>query len=163
MKLTTRSAILLAGVILLAAAPASTLRTQPPPLAAPAQTKWASRHRVVIQVSESDAKTMNLALNNAENLTKYYAQEGETVQIEIVAFGPGLAMVRNDISPVKDRLAALTGQMKNITVSGCGNTLATQSRLESHPITLVPQAHVVSTGIARIVELQEQGWSYVRP
>ncbi|MBN9564391.1 MAG: DsrE family protein [Alphaproteobacteria bacterium] len=120
-------------------------------------------HRVVIQVSENDPKVMNLALNNAENLTKFYEQQGETVQIEIVAYGPGLNMVRSDTSPVKERLASLGSHLKHVTFSGCGNTMENQSKQESKNISLLPEAHVVPTGIARIVELEEQGWTYIRP
>ena len=120
-------------------------------------------HRIVIQVSENDPKIMNLALNNTENLTKFYEQRGETVQIEIVAYGPGLNMVRSDTSPVKDRLAALGGKLHHVTFSGCGNTMATQSKQEDKQISLLPEAHLVPTGIARIVQLQEQGWTYIRP
>jgi uncharacterized protein len=119
-------------------------------------------HRVVIQISDDDPKVMNVALNNAENLTKFYKDQGETVQIEFVAYGPGLAMVRSDTSPVKSRLESFSS-MKNVSFSGCGNTLANQSAKENKQITLLPEAHIVPTGIARIVELQEQGWSYVRP
>jgi intracellular sulfur oxidation DsrE/DsrF family protein len=126
-------------------------------------TNAKKHHRVVIQVSENDPKVMNLALNNAENLTKFYEQAGETVQIEIVAYGPGLNMVRSDTSPVKDRLAALSGHLKHVTFSGCGNTMENQSKQESKTISLLPEAHVVPTGIARIVELEEQGWTYIRP
>ena len=53
--------------------------------------------------------------------------------------------------------------MKNVSFAGCGNTLANQSAKENKQISLVPEAHIVPTGIARIVELQEQGWSYIRP
>jgi len=126
-------------------------------------TSARKHHRVVIQVSENDPKIMNLALNNAENLTKFYEQAGETVQIEIVAYGPGLNMVRSDTSPVKDRLAALGGHLKHVTFSGCGNTMENQSKQESKNISLLPEVRVVPTGIARIVELEEQGWTYIRP
>jgi intracellular sulfur oxidation DsrE/DsrF family protein len=119
-------------------------------------------HRVIIQVTQNDAAVMTLALNNADNLVKYYQDKGEKIQIEFVAFGAGLNMVRSDTSPVKERLAAMNG-LKNVTFSGCGNTLANQSRAENKEITLVPEAHLVAAGIARVVELQEQGWSYVRP
>jgi intracellular sulfur oxidation DsrE/DsrF family protein len=53
--------------------------------------------------------------------------------------------------------------MKNVTFSGCGNTLANQSKMENKSITLLPDARIVPAGIARIVELEEQGWTYVRP
>ena len=126
-------------------------------------TSARKQHRVVIQVSENDPRTMNLALNNAENLTKFYEQAGETVQIEIVAYGPGLNMVRGDTSPVKDRVAALANRPQRVTFSGCTNTLNTQSKQEGKEISLLPEAQSVPTGIARIVQLQEQGWSYMRP
>jgi intracellular sulfur oxidation DsrE/DsrF family protein len=127
------------------------------------QTSAGEQHRVVIQVSENDPRIMNLALNNAENMRSFYEQAGETVQIEIVAYGPGLTMLRSDTSPVRDRLAALVGRPQSVTFSGCANTLSTQSRRESKEISLVPEAQLVPAGIARIVQLQEQGWTYIRP
>jgi uncharacterized protein len=130
---------------------------------APAHSISKMPHRVVIQVSEEDPMLMNLALNNAENLTKFYKDRGETVQIEFVAYGPGLAMMRSDTSPVKARLTHISNSMKNVTFSGCGNTMANQSAKENKTVSLVPEAHVVTTGVARIVELQELGWTYVRP
>ena len=131
---------------------------------AQSQAKWAKEklHRVVIQVTQNDPAVMTLALNNAENLAKYFQDKGEKIEIEFVAYGAGLMMFRDDTSPVKERLTAMS-KMKNITFSGCGNTLANQSKMESKSITLVAEAHVVQTGIARIVELEEQGWTYVRP
>jgi intracellular sulfur oxidation DsrE/DsrF family protein len=103
-----------------------------------------------------------MALNNAENLVQFFHDKGEKIEIEFVAYGAGLSMVRNDTSPVKERLAAMT-RMKNVTFSGCGNTLVKQSKIESKDITLIPGVHMVDAGIARVVELEEAGWTYVRP
>ena len=64
-------------------------------------------HRVAIQVDQNDPALMNLALNNVSNLMEYYHSKGEQVQIEVVAYGPGLHMLREDKSPVKDRLKHL--------------------------------------------------------
>jgi intracellular sulfur oxidation DsrE/DsrF family protein len=125
------------------------------------KTTHARTHRVVIQITQNDPAVMNMALNNAENLTKYYKDKGDKIEIEFVAYGAGLSMVRSDTSPVKERLAMLSG--KNVTFTGCGNTMAVQSKLENKDITLVPEARVVPAGIARIVDLEEQGWTYVRP
>lgn len=131
--------------------------------ASAAHSTWNKTHRVVIQVTQNDPAVMNMALNNAENLVKFYQDKGEKIEIEFVAYGAGLNMVRSDTSPVKERLTAISNNMKNVTFTGCGNTLATQSKQEDKTITLVPEAHLVPTGIARIVELEEQGWTYVRP
>src|SRR5262245_46455450 len=59
-------------------------------------------HKVGIQVNQNDKAVMNLALNNAMNITEFYKEKGEQVQIEIVTYGPGLHMLRSE-SPVKDR------------------------------------------------------------
>ena len=61
----------------------------------------------MIQVSQNDPERMNLALNNTENAIKYYSGKGESIEVEIVAYGPGLNMLREDTSPVKDRIKAL--------------------------------------------------------
>jgi intracellular sulfur oxidation DsrE/DsrF family protein len=119
-------------------------------------------HRVIVQVTQNDAETMNVALNNIDNMTKHFAGKGEKVEVEIVAYAAGLHMFREDTSPVKSRLSALAAR-KDVTLSGCGSTIANQSKQEERAITLVPEARTVPSGIARVVELQEQGWTYVRP
>jgi uncharacterized protein len=154
--------ITVAGLAILVALPIST-RSQTK--VAPSQTHstWNRTHKVVIQVTQNDPAVMNMALNNAENLVAFYKEKGEKIEIEFVTYGAGLNMVRSDTSPVKDRLAAISGSMKNVTFTGCGNTLANQSKQENKTITLVPEARLVPAGIARVVELEEQGWTYVRP
>jgi intracellular sulfur oxidation DsrE/DsrF family protein len=120
-------------------------------------------HRIIIQVTQNDPALMNVALNNAQNLLKHYEAANEKVQVEFVAYGPGLHTVRSDTSPVKERLSGFARDNPKVVFSGCGNTMANQSKQENTPISLIPEARVVPTGIGRIVELQEQGWTYVRP
>ena len=153
----------IAAMTLLGAVAFAAETSTPAPASSPASAVSKKPHRVVIQVSEADPAVMNIALNNAENLTKFYKDRGETVEIEFVAYGPGLAMMRSDTSPVKARLARMSKDMTHVTFSGCGTTLAKQSTTENQAIFLVPEAHVVAAGIGRIVELQELGWTYVRP
>jgi intracellular sulfur oxidation DsrE/DsrF family protein len=125
------------------------------------QSKWVKSHRVVIQIDSNDSAIYTLALNNAENMRKYYQQKGEPIQIEFVAFGPGLTMMLPE-SPVKDRLVSMSHE-KGVTFSGCGNTLSNRSQAENKLMSLLPEAHLVPTGVARITELQESGWTYLRP
>ena len=120
-------------------------------------------HHVVIQIDENDAHQMNLALNNAENMQTYWDKRHETSSIEFVAFGPGLNMVRTDEAPdvIKQRIAALS--KKGVRFSGCGNTMMNQEKQEGRSISLIADVHVVPTGVARITELEEQGYTYLRP
>jgi uncharacterized protein len=162
MHLLRAAAIGAAGLAVVLAQPVlAQSQTRIPPSEAHSTSKRV--HRVVIQVSQNDPAVMNLALNNAENLVTFYKDKGEKIDVEFVAYGAGLSMVRSDTSPVKERLTAMSGQMKNVTFTGCGNTLANQSKQENKSITLVPEARLVPAGIARIVELEEEGWTYVRP
>jgi len=61
-------------------------------------------HRLILQVNTNDSGAMNLALNNATNVVQYYKDADEKVKIEVVTFGPGLHMLREDTSPVKSRI-----------------------------------------------------------
>ena len=120
-------------------------------------------HRLVLQVNTDEPAMMNLALNNAANVEQYYRDLGEKVEIEIVAFGPGLHMLRDDTSPVKARIKALADKSPSISFKACGNTQENMSKAENKKIALVAQASVVKSGVVRVMELQEQGWAYVRP
>ena len=120
-------------------------------------------HRLILQVNTNDPAMMNLALNNATNVTQYYKDLGAKVTIEIVTFGPGLHMLRDDTSPVKARIKAISESTPSISFAACGNTRENMSKVESKEIPLIAEAKVVKSGVVRVMELQEQGWSYVKP
>ncbi len=122
-------------------------------------------HRIAIHVDQNDPAVMNLALNNATNIMDYYKSKNETVQIEIVTYGPGLNMLRADTSPVQDRIkqAADASFPSSIKFSACENTKQGMEKREGKSISLVSQAESVPSGAVRLIELQEQGWSYLRP
>ena len=118
---------------------------------------------MVIQVSREDAEGMNLALGNAVNAAKIYDAKGEQFQVEIVAYGPGITMFREDKSPVKDRLAETKKAIPGIVYSMCGNAKAAAEKREGHEVTPIAGVGVVPAGIVRVAELEEQGYVYIRP
>jgi intracellular sulfur oxidation DsrE/DsrF family protein len=120
-------------------------------------------HHLVLQVNVNDPATMNLALNNATNVAQYYKDRNEKVAIEIVTFGPGLHMLRDDTSPVKARIKTIKEGNPAISFQACGNTQENMHKVENKEIPLIPEATVVKSGVVRVMELQEKGWSYVRP
>lgn len=125
----------------------------------------AKPHRIAVQIDQNDPATMNLALNNVTNIVQYYRDKGETVDVAVVAYGPGLNMYRDDTSPVKDRLKQISEMAfpSNVKFAACGNTKENMEKKEGHSIALVPQASVVPSGVVTLSELQEQGWTYIRP
>ena len=122
-------------------------------------------HRVAIHIDQNDPAVMNMTLNNAKNVIEHYRAKNEDVEIEIVAYGPGLHMLREDTSPVKDRIKQMleNSSPAKITFSACNNTKEGMEKREGHAVAIVPQATIVPSGVVRLMELQEQGWSYVRP
>ncbi len=129
------------------------------------QAAWAAGvvHKLAIHVDENDPKVMNLALNNAENVTNYYESQGDTVIIEIVTYGPGLHMLRSDTSPVKARVEAMSLGMENLSFAACGNTMTKMAKKEGKDIPIMSEAKQVIAGVVRLIELQEDGYSYLRP
>jgi intracellular sulfur oxidation DsrE/DsrF family protein len=134
-----------------------------PTTAKASQNSTEHGHRLILQVNTNDPAMMNLALNNAANVDQYYKDLGEPVEIEIVTFGPGLHMLRGDTSPVKDRIKSMAESRPSVTFKACGNTQENMAKAENKKIALVSQATVVKSGVVRVMELQEKGWSYVRP
>jgi intracellular sulfur oxidation DsrE/DsrF family protein len=123
----------------------------------------AKAHRLVLQVNTNEPASMNLALNNATNVAQYYKDLGEKVKIEVVTFGPGLHMLRDDTSPVKARIEEMALSTPEVSFKACGNTQERMHKAENKDIPIVPQAEVVKSGVVRVMELQEKGWSYVKP
>jgi intracellular sulfur oxidation DsrE/DsrF family protein len=129
-------------------------------------TTTASRtqlHRLAVQVDVNDPAIMNLALNNVSNTAEHFREIGQKVEIEVVAFGPGLHMLRDDTSPVKARIKSMSETMPELTFSACGNTRENMTKVEAKDIPLISQAKVTKSGVVRLMELQERGWSYLRP
>jgi uncharacterized protein len=122
-----------------------------------------AEHRVAVQVDTDNVDTMNLAINNTMSIKRYYDDQHQRVSIELVTYGPGITMLRSDTSPVKDRIAALREAIPGIALSMCNNSKNAAEKREGHEIALLPGAHIVPSGAVRLMELQEAGWSYLRP
>jgi uncharacterized protein len=157
-----RAAAIGAVALLLAVPPAATQVTEVAAMP-PTQGVDKKTHHLILQVNTNEPAMMNLALNNATNVEQYYKNLGEKVEIEVVTFGPGLHMLRDDTSPVKDRIKAISEKVPSISFKACGNTQENMHKAENKDIPLISQATLVKSGVVRVMELQEQGWAYVRP
>ncbi len=120
-------------------------------------------HKIAVHVNQNDKKVMNMALNNVQNLTKYYTSKGDKVIVEVVAYGPGLHMLRADTSPVKDRIETMSLAMPTLKFSACGNTHRKMIKKSGKKAPLISEASKVPSGVLRLIGLQEQGYSYIKP
>jgi uncharacterized protein len=120
-------------------------------------------HKIAVHVDQNNKKVMNLALNNVQNLTKYYASKGDKVIVEIVTYGPGLHMLRSDTSPVKDRIETMSMAMPNLKFSACANTQRKMMKKSGKDVPLLSEASKVPSGVVQLIALQEKGYSYIKP
>jgi intracellular sulfur oxidation DsrE/DsrF family protein len=124
-------------------------------LPAAAQQPASAKAKVVMQVSDGDAAKWNLALNNAKNLQTDLG--ASNVDIEIVAYGPGIGMLKAD-SVVSTRVDEALGA--GVKVVACENTMRGQKLTKPDMLAGVGY---VSAGVVEIVQRQQQGWAYLRP
>jgi len=96
-------------------------------------------------------------------VSKYYSDKGDEVEIQIVAFNAGLNMLRQDKSPVLERIKSFKQGMQNVSFVACENTLAAMTRAEGKEPPLVDNVVKVPAGVVTLIELGEKGWTIVRP
>ncbi len=132
-------------------------------LAGLGQAAAGETHHLALQISDNSPQKMNTVLNVAANVSRHYSDKGETVEIQVVAFNQGLHMLRDDTSPVKERLASFAQSMPNVVFDACNNTLQGMAMKEGKVPPLVSNAVVVPSGAVRLMELAEQGWVILRP
>jgi uncharacterized protein len=140
-----RSFIAAAGALALAAAL---------PALSWAQATEPVRNRAIFQVTDNDPARWNMILNNMANLRDGVGNEG--VEIELVAFGPGLLMLTAD-SSVKQRIAEAL--KSGATVNACQNTMRNQKLT---PADMLPGISYVPAGVVEVMKKQQQGWAYIR-
>jgi intracellular sulfur oxidation DsrE/DsrF family protein len=124
-------------------------------IALPASSQAADKSKIIIQVSDNDTAKWNLALNNAKNIQKDVG--ADNVVIEIVAFGPGVNMLKAE-SEVGNRIndAVDTG----VQVNACQNTMR-NFKLSKEDMNA--RVGYVPSGVVEIMQRQQQGYAYLRP
>lgn len=124
---------------------------QPPSSRAAAGVK----HKVIFQVSDNDPAKWNLALNNASNIQQDLGRDN--VEIEVVAYGPGLPMLKLD-SPVSVRVGDALAQ--GVRIVACENTMTNTRATRAD---MLPNIAYIKSGVVELMVKQQQGWSYIRP
>lgn len=127
------------------------------PLLAQEEKPFAEQ-KFVLQISDMDPSKQTLVLNVAGNILKAYGQD--QVDIEIVAFGPGLRLLFKDNSN-SDRIDGLAGS--GVRFFACENTISNMSSTLGEPIKINSHASSGKGGIVRIKELTDKGYLLVKP
>ncbi|MDH5472198.1 MAG: DsrE family protein [Gammaproteobacteria bacterium] len=117
-----------------------------------------AEEKIVLQISDADPDKQTLILNVSNNLIKHYGPD--KVDIEVIAFGPGLRLLFKNNSN--------SGRIDDLNESGvrfsaCGNTLQKMTALLGEKPALNSKASLVTAGVVRIIELQNQGYKLIKP
>jgi len=115
--------------------------------------------KMVIHVTQYDEKIFQQALNIANNMPKMVGVDN--IKIEIVAQGPGLKLLSKGSSEAT-RIASLV-PYDNIKFSACGETMKGIKKKTGKDVVLLPDVKVVPGGALRVMELQREGYAYIRP
>ena len=114
---------------------------------------------IVLQLGDDDAKTQARVINVANNLIKHYGGP-DFVNIEIVAYGPGISILYPD-NPNAERISSLL--VSEVKFVGCMNTVETITRITGKKPELIPATIPVKTGVAHLVDRAMQGYVVIRP
>ena len=123
----------------------------------------AATRNIVMHVNVADPVQLNLILNNLENILEHYAKRDNRLAIRVVCHGPGLHLLRKDTSPVMDRIENMMDNAQQLAFYACSNTLGRMTKAEGKAPELLAAAILVAAGLPEIIELQRQGWIYLKP
>ena len=124
------------------------------PLHALAQAQPA-QNRALFQVTDNDPARWTMILNNIQNLREGVGSE--SVDIELVAYGPGIVMLKAD-SSVRERIDAAL--KSGVSVNACQNTMR---NMKLTAADMLPAIGYVPSGVVEAMKKQQQGWAYIRP
>ena len=124
----------------------------------PLQDKPFAEHKIVLQLSDGDAKKQALVLSVANNLLKFY--DPDKVALEVVAFGPGIDLLLTG-SDRRKQVESLIAQGVRFDI--CLNTVDTIERETGKRPEFIPAATPVQVGVGQILFLTENGYTLVRP
>lgn len=112
-------------------------------------------HKVVFQVSDADPARWNLTLNNIRNVQQDLG--ADLVAIELVAYGPGIGMLKLD-SVSGSRVAE--AMASGVAVVACENTMRNQRVTRED---MLPNIGYVAAGVVELMSKQREGYAYIRP
>jgi intracellular sulfur oxidation DsrE/DsrF family protein len=117
--------------------------------------------QVMLHVSHNETQRFNILLNEVEHLLATYQQNNKPLEVEILANGKGLDLVKAGNSAHTAKLQQLRQQYDNLVISVCGKTLERIKTETGTNVPLIPDANVVRSAIHQVGKRQKQGWTYI--
>ncbi|MDH5632236.1 MAG: DsrE family protein [Gammaproteobacteria bacterium] len=119
---------------------------------------FSATNKVMLQISDGSPEKQAMVLNIASNLKKHYGMD--KIDVEIVAFGPGLKLALKDNANA-ERVQSL--KTSGVTISACDKTIRKMAKKTGKKPVLNDNVQVVEGGVIRMLELSSQGYMLVHP
>jgi intracellular sulfur oxidation DsrE/DsrF family protein len=118
--------------------------------------------RVLVHLNDNDPTVAFEVLNDLERMLADFEQRGEDVQVEVIANGDGLDLVRADLTPISEEITGLIQRYPNLTVAACGATIDQLWEDYGQVVDLIPGVKQVDSGVVEVIRRQQEGWAYIR-
>lgn len=119
--------------------------------------------RILLHLTTTDPDRITNMLDEVELLMDESIRQGVPLQIQVVAHGEGLALLREDISPFPQRVTMLAERYAGgLSFTACLNTIERLKREENIHVRLLPAAQVINSGVAEVIRRQSEGWAYIQ-
>lgn len=114
-------------------------------------------YRAVFHVDQKDGQVWQLALNNVTNLLS--AIPGQDHDLVVLLNGPAVSlMAEEEAAPFAEQVRGLAARGVRFLV--CENAL---QRFGVSRECLLAQCQVIPAGIVGLIDLQGQGFAYIKP
>jgi len=118
--------------------------------------------KVLIHLNDGDMTHLGQALDEVDNLARYYREARIDARIEIVMNGDGLSLVRADVTNYGARIERIQREYDNVVFEACKNSIDRLKRDHGIVAKLLPGVVVIDSGVAQLMRRQNQGWAYIQ-
>jgi intracellular sulfur oxidation DsrE/DsrF family protein len=118
-------------------------------------------NRVLVHVSSGAPAALGTALDEVEDLLRSARAGHRRVEVEIVANGTGIDLLRANASPYATRIAVLRREFPQLGIVACGQTLE-RRRADGKQFTLLPGTAIAPSALDEVIRRLRDGWVYVR-
>lgn len=127
------------------------------------RSDWGSLQdgKVLVHVSSAGRDALGATLDEVEDLLQEAGASGRRIEVELVANGAGLDLLRAGSDAHASRIAALRAKYPGLSLVACAQTMD-RRRARGESIELVPGAVVAPSALHQVVERLRAGWVYVR-
>ncbi len=132
------------------------------PVTATREVAGGTTNKVLIHVANDDTQRLAQALDDIEDLLRFYKDSHQRAHVEVVVNGRGMKLVRSDVSVFAERIQRLQREYDNVTFAACQNTIDRLARERGIVVRLLPGVVTIDSGMAEITRRQNQGWTYLQ-